>query len=129
MRKNGDGIDVAVQMKVGCCRSEVMQHGLQVLLLTLLVILVFLPCKVSAFWPFDKATKDTCVAKYQEEARCQAAMSIVNDVCKCKFDNTCRYPSRGAIECILSNIGEAENNTAAYLMRNSCLLKHPFAAQ
>ena len=128
MRQNLSGIDFLLQEKFFCGTLHFKTYGLKVLLVTLFAILIFLPHDVSAFWPFEQPSQKDCITKYQKEAKCQAAVHIVNEVCKCKFDSNCRYPNQKAIECILSNIGEPQNNTAAFLMRNSCLQKHLITA-
>jgi len=64
-------------------------------------------------------SKDGCISRYQKRAKCQAATYIIAETCTCKYDSNCRYPNSKAIECILDNIGEVQDNSAAYLMRNS----------
>jgi len=72
----------------------------------------------------DAATNEDCIVRYQKKAKCQAATYIIAETCKCKFDSSCRYPNSKAIECILENIGDMQDNSAAYLMRNSCIQKN-----
>jgi hypothetical protein len=72
----------------------------------------------------EASGKDECISRYQKRAKCQAATYIIAETCKCKYDSSCRYPNSKAIECILDNIGEVQDNSAAYLMRNSCIQKN-----
>jgi hypothetical protein len=129
MRQNSSGIDFLLREKVFCRKVHFMIYGLKALGVTLFAILIFLPHEGFAFWPFEKPGKEDCITKYQKEAKCQAATYIVNEVCKCKFDSNCKYPNQKAIECILSNIGGPQNNSAAFLMRNACLRKYLITTQ
>ncbi|NJD56798.1 MAG: hypothetical protein FIA94_10395 [Nitrospirae bacterium] len=95
-------------------------HAAGAMLLIFSVVSAFLLCEVSA----EASGKDDCVAHYQKKAKCQAATYIIAETCKCKYDSNCRYPNSKAIECILDNIRDAQDNSAAYLMRNSCIQKN-----
>ena len=77
----------------------------------------------------EAGSRENCVARHQKEARCQAAVYIIDETCRCKFDDNCKYPNRKAIDCILDNIGEVKDNSAAYLMRNSCIQKNLLSGQ
>ena len=77
----------------------------------------------------EASGKEDCIAHYQKKAKCQAATFIIADTCKCKYDSNCRYPNSKAIECILDNIGEARDNSAAYLMRNTCIQRNLLTGQ
>lgn len=100
--------------------SVFMNHAATVLLLAFSAVTVVLSCEASA----EASGKDDCVARYQKKAKCQAATFIIADTCKCKYDSNCRYPNSKAIDCILDNIGDVKDNSAAYLMRNSCIQKN-----
>jgi len=105
--------------------SVLMGHAVKVLLLFLPVVLVFFSNGASA----EPSSKEACIARYQKKAKCQTAMYIITDTCTCKFDSHCKYPNKKAIECILENIGEVQDNSAAYLMRNSCIQKNLLTGQ
>jgi len=102
------------------CFSVCMKHALKLLLLFFSVVLIYFSPGASA----AASTKDDCIARYQKKAKCQVATYIISETCKCKFDSNCRYPNSKAIECILENIGDVQDNSAAYLMRNSCIQKN-----
>lgn len=107
------------------CFSVCMKHALKLLLLFFSVVLIYFSPGASA----AASTKDDCIARYQKKAKCQVATYIISETCKCKFDSNCRYPNSKAIECILDNIGEARDNSAAYLMRNTCIQKNLLTGQ
>jgi len=100
--------------------SVPMKCAVKVLSLIFSVVLIYFSQGASA----AASTKDDCIARYQKKAKCQVATYIISETCKCKFDSTCRYPNSKAIECILENIGDVQDNSAAYLMRNSCIQKN-----
>jgi hypothetical protein len=102
-----------------------MRRAMPAVSLTFLAVTVFFFYGVSA----GASGREDCIARHQKNAKCQAATYIINDTCKCKFDNNCRYPNRKAIDCILDNIGEVKDNSAAYLMRNSCIQKSLLSGQ
>lgn len=97
-----------------------MSQAAAVLLLVFCAATAILWSEVSA----EASDRDDCVARHQKKAKCQAATYIIAETCKCKYDSSCRYPNSKAIECILDNIGDAQDNSAAYLMRNSCIQKN-----
>jgi uncharacterized membrane protein len=100
--------------------SVPMKHAVRVLSLFFSVVLLYF----SQGAPAAASTKDDCIARYLKKAKCQVATYIISETCKCKFDSNCRYPNSKAIECILENIGDVQDNSAAYLMRNSCIQKN-----
>lgn len=102
-----------------------MNDKLAVLSMIFFAVIVFFSHEASA----EAAGREDCVAHYQKKAKCQAATFIIADTCKCKYDSNCRYPNSKAIECILDNIGEARDNSAAYLMRNTCIQKNLLIGQ
>ena len=99
--------------------STLMHYVMVVLLLVCVAVPVFIIRGASA----EASAMEDCITRHQKKARCQVAKYIINDACKCKFDDNCKYPNRKAIDCILENIGEVSDNSAAYLMRNSCIEK------
>jgi len=100
-------------------------HAVKVVSLSFFIVLMYFSQGASA----EAATKEDCIARHQKKAKCQAATYIITDTCKCKFDSNCRYPNSKAIECILDSIGEVQDNSAAYLMRNSCIQKNLLTGQ
>jgi len=105
--------------------SALVRHAMTVLSLIFLAVPVVFFVGV----PAEAASREQCVARYQKKAKCQVATYIINDTCKCKYDTNCRYPNSKAIECILDNIGEVRDNSAAYLMRNSCIQRSLLSGQ
>jgi hypothetical protein len=97
-----------------------MKDNMKVLALTALAVLAFFSYEAVA----EAADKDSCIAEYQRKAKCQAAIYIITDACRCKYDSNCRYPNSTAIECILNNIGDVQDNSGAYLMRNTCIQRN-----
>ena len=102
-----------------------MKDKIMVLPLIVLCILVFFSYEASA----EVSGRDDCVVYYQKEAKCEVAKYIIADACTCKFNSNCRYPSSKAIDCILDNIGDMKDNSAAYMMRNSCIQKYLFTGK
>jgi len=102
-----------------------MKDKMTVLLLVVFAVCAFFSYEISA----EASGKEDCISRYQKKAKCQAATFIIADTCKCKYDSNCRYPNSKAIECILDNIGEARDNSAAYLMRNTCIQKNLLTGQ
>ncbi len=105
--------------------AVLLNHAGKVLLLFFLLILIYVSRGASA----EAASKEDCIARYQQKAKCQAATYIIAETCRCKFDSNCRYPNSKAIACILDSIGDVQDNTAAYLMRNSCIQKNLMTGQ
>ena len=105
--------------------SAHMNHAVK--MVSLFFIAVLFSCSHGA--SAEASPKEDCIARYQKKAKCQAATYIITETCKCKFDSNCRYPNSKAIECILENIGDVQDNAAAYLMRNSCIQKNLLTGQ
>jgi len=110
---------------MGSCVSVLMHHAGKMGVLVFFAVLIYCAHGASA----EAASKEDCITRHQKKAKCQAATYIINETCKCKFDSTCRYPNSKAIECILDNIGDVQDNSAAYLMRNSCIQKNLLTGQ
>ena len=105
---------------------------------TISILLFFLiPGQINAWWPFGPSNFDDCVLKYQKEAKCARASILITFACKCKFDpNNCpsspsNYNDRFVFEynpavwdCILDNMGNAQNDQAAVAIFNSCVGKY-----
>lgn len=100
---------------------------------TLLRMVIFValltPNQVNAWWPFGPSNFDDCALKYQKEAKCARAVTMINFACKCKFDpNNCpgNYSaySSDVWDCILDNIGGALNDQAAIAIFQSCVSKY-----
>lgn len=105
--------------------SVLKNHAVKMGCLFLFAVLIYGSLGASA----EAASKEDCITRYQKKAQCQAATYIIVETCKCKFDSNCRYPNSKAVECILENIGDVHDNSAAYLMRNSCIQKNLLIGQ
>ncbi len=97
-----------------------MNHAVKMGCLFFFAVLIYCSYGSSA----EATSKEDCITRYQKKAKCQAATYIIIETCRCKFDSNCRYPNSKAVECILENIGDVQDNSAAYLMRNSCIQKN-----
>jgi hypothetical protein len=98
--------------------------------LPIAILLFFLtPGQINAWWPFGPSNFDDCILKYQKEAKCQRASILINISCKCKFDPV-ECPDEyygynpGVWDCILDNIGNAQNEQAAFAISRSCISKY-----
>ena len=114
--------------------------------LTIAVLLFFLtPGQINAWWPFGPKNCDDCILKYQKEAKCERASYMINLACTCKFDmgsnvedpkdpfahrfiRDCpaefRSYNSAVWDCILDNIGNAQNEQAANAIFRSCISKY-----
>jgi hypothetical protein len=111
--------------------GNIMNHH-KCILLIVLFIFVLIPSQINAWWPFGPSNFDDCILKYQKEAKCERASILINLACKCKFDpfncpsdpvNYSVYSS-AVWDCILDNIGNAQNNQAAVGIAQACISKY-----
>ena len=122
--------------QVGGLRREVgsigvYQRGRR--LLSIAILFSFLiPCQVNAWWIFGPSNYDDCILKYQKEAKCKVASFWINISCECKFKpehdplslyGRCNY-NADVYDCILDNIGGAQNDQAAGAIARSCISKY-----
>jgi hypothetical protein len=98
------------------------------ILLTIVLFVAFLiPNQVNAWWIFGPSNYDDCILKYQKEAKCEGATYLVNYSCNCKFNpENCREPATNPAvwDCILKNIGSAQNDAAAGAISRACRSKY-----
>ena len=127
------------------------QRKKMIRLSTIAILLFFLtPAQINAWWPFGPSNSDDCILKYQKEAKCERASILINIACKCKFDpENCasnrvnrsmlmdagfsdteinayfsKNKSSPVWDCILDNIGNAQNDQAAVAISTSCISKY-----
>jgi hypothetical protein len=101
--------------------------------LMIAILLFFLtPGQINAWWPFGPSNSDDCILKYQKEAKCPRAAILINFACNCKFKpkddplslfKECNY-NPDVFDCILDNIGNAQNDQAATAISQSCISKY-----
>jgi hypothetical protein len=109
------------------------QRKKMIRLSTIAILLFFLtPAQINAWWPFGPSNSDDCILKYQKEAKCERASYMINFACKCKFKpeydplslfKECNY-NPDVYDCILDNIGNAQNDQAAFAIFRSCISKY-----
>jgi hypothetical protein len=110
---------------------NIMNHH-KCILLIVLFIFVLIPNHINAWTLFGPKTADDCILKYQKTAKCQQASLIINFSCRCKFKpeydplslfKECNY-NPDVYDCILDNIGDAQNDQAAVAISTSCINKY-----
>jgi len=103
---------------------------------TVLIIFLFAafltPNQVDAWWPFGPSNSHDCILKYQKEAKCPRAAILIKFACNCKFKprddplllfKECNF-NPDVYDCILDNMGNAQNDQAAIAISQSCISKY-----
>lgn len=111
---------------------------MRAILMVLFLLTTFTPA--FAWSLFGPKNEHECILKYQKIAKCNRASAIINMACSCKFNgsqvfvgktlwgcyvnNNFAY-SLKAVDCILENIGDAQNDIAASSVLRTCTQKYP----
>jgi len=130
-----------------CFAQKETRKRMKIFLVIAILLPFLIPGQTNAWWPFGPSNFDDCILKYQKEAKCERASILINSSCKCKFNpearegddisgsgldplfrgigtpRICQYNS-AVYDCILDNIGNAQNDKAAVAIFNSCVSKY-----
>jgi hypothetical protein len=124
--------------KNGCLPERFAQEEarkrIKIFLAIAILLPLLIPNHINAWTLFGPKTSDDCVLKYQKEAKCARAATLINYACKCRFptppldvvdpfDSDCQY-NPAVYDCILENMGSAQNDQAAIAISRSCISKY-----
>ena len=73
------------------------------------------------WWPFGIQTQEDCILKYEKISKCDGASKLIYRVCRGKFAKN--DLNERVNDCILSNLGDAQNDWAAGSIFRSCISK------
>lgn len=108
-------------------RKRYMKGG--IILISILVVGIGLIDKQTSL--FRVKTIYDCELKYQKKAKCNTASELFVIACYCKFGSPpvdaydCNNYSEKALDCILKNVGDAQNKEAAEVIAGTCQAKYP----